>query len=192
MGIIYKPPSFLSDLSDGITQAFASISLQASRAVIQNSFGLLEYASSNIQSHAYQFAGILISSINANELGIAYRIGEVTDSTWNWNKGNPVFLGSNGFLTQIPPTTGFVLSIGKPLSSNTLFIELSEPIFLGSTINNNLNLLAPANGQIPIGNGTNFNLSTITPGTGVSITNSPGAITISSDPTAQLIDGGNF
>ncbi len=36
----------------------------------------------------------------------------------------------------------------------------------------------PTDGQIPIGNGTNYSLSTLTAGPGVSITNSPGNITI--------------
>jgi hypothetical protein len=37
----------------------------------------------------------------------------------------------------------------------------------------------PTNGQIPIGNGTNFTLGTLTQGSGVTITNGPGTITIS-------------
>jgi hypothetical protein len=38
---------------------------------------------------------------------------------------------------------------------------------------------APANGQIPIGNGTNYNLATLTAGTGISINNAAGAVTVS-------------
>jgi hypothetical protein len=38
----------------------------------------------------------------------------------------------------------------------------------------------PTNGQIPIGNGTNFTLATLTQGTGITIANTSGAITISS------------
>lgn len=37
----------------------------------------------------------------------------------------------------------------------------------------------PTNGQIPIGNGTNYTAATITAGTGISISNSSGSITIS-------------
>lgn len=36
----------------------------------------------------------------------------------------------------------------------------------------------PANGQIPIGNGTNYTVATITAGTGISVTNGAGTITI--------------
>lgn len=38
----------------------------------------------------------------------------------------------------------------------------------------------PTNGQIPIGNGTNYTAATLTPGTGISVTNSSGAITVAS------------
>lgn len=38
----------------------------------------------------------------------------------------------------------------------------------------------PSNGQIPIGNGTNFTLATITAGSNISVTNGAGTITISS------------
>ena len=37
---------------------------------------------------------------------------------------------------------------------------------------------APTNGQIPIGNGTGYTLSTITGGSGINITNSPGSVTV--------------
>lgn len=36
----------------------------------------------------------------------------------------------------------------------------------------------PTNGQIPIGNGTNYTAATITAGTGITVTNASGSITI--------------
>lgn len=50
------------------------------------------------------------------------------------------------------------------------------PVSKGGT-----NLTAtPTNGQLPIGNGTNYTLATLTSGTGISITNTSGGITIAS------------
>ena len=43
----------------------------------------------------------------------------------------------------------------------------------------------PTNGQIPIGNGTNYNLATLTAGTGISINNSAGAVTVSATADAS-------
>jgi hypothetical protein len=57
----------------------------------------------------------------------------------------------------------------------------------------------PANGQIPVGTGTGFSLSTITQGTGISVVNGAGTITISStamsnpmSTAGDLIIGGNL
>jgi hypothetical protein len=51
----------------------------------------------------------------------------------------------------------------------------------------------PTNGQLAIGNGTGYTLSTLTAGTNVSITNTSGGITISATPaaggTVQSVDG---
>lgn len=48
----------------------------------------------------------------------------------------------------------------------------------------------PTNGQIPIGNGTNYTAATLTAGTGISITNASGSITITGSaqgPTIGLL-----
>jgi hypothetical protein len=59
-----------------------------------------------------------------------------------------------------------------------------DPTTVGSALDKvgSLGLLsaAPANGQIPIGNGTNFTPAVLTAGTGISITNGAGSITINS------------
>jgi hypothetical protein len=56
-----------------------------------------------------------------------------------------------------------------------------------ATANGGTGLTAtPANGQIPIGNGTGYTLSTLTAGTGVTISNSSGAVTINASTAAGI------
>jgi hypothetical protein len=45
----------------------------------------------------------------------------------------------------------------------------------------------PANGQIPIGNATNFTLSTLTAGQNIVITNTSGAITVATTASTLII-----
>lgn len=45
----------------------------------------------------------------------------------------------------------------------------------------------PANGQIPIGNGTNYTAATLTAGTGMAITNGAGSITLDSTAFTQVV-----
>ena len=60
-------------------------------------------------------------------------------------------------------------------SSNTLGAEQYVSVSRGGT---GLGLI-PSNGQLLIGNGSGYTLSTLTAGTGITITNGPGSITIS-------------
>ena len=66
-----------------------------------------------------------------------------------------------------------------------------DPSTVGSALDKvgGLGLLAalPTNGQIPIGNGTNFTPSTLTQGSGISITNAAGAVTIAATAVAAPI-----
>lgn len=52
------------------------------------------------------------------------------------------------------------------------------------------NDVTPSNGQIPIGNGTDFTVANLTAGKGVVITNASGSITIEDDPSILTIDYG--
>lgn len=50
----------------------------------------------------------------------------------------------------------------------------------------------PANGQIPIGNGSGYTLNTLTAGAGITITNAAGAVTVAANasaPQAIVLDG---
>jgi hypothetical protein len=132
MGVIYKAVSLLPDLGDAVTTATASINLSALRAVILDNAGQFAYADSGTPSHAYRVAGILPYAISQGTEGVAYRLGEISDAVWNWARGSPIYLGTNGQLTQSPPTTGFLLVLAQPVSATTINLQPPSPIFLGA------------------------------------------------------------
>jgi hypothetical protein len=87
---------------------------------------------------------------------------------------------SSGTVSSVAATVPSVFSIsGSPITtSGTLAITYSGtalPVANGGTGITT----TPTNGQIPIGNGTNYVAATLTAGSGVSITNSSGGVTIS-------------
>jgi len=69
------------------------------------------------------------------------------------------------------PTTALTISSAQVTS-------LAQPLPVGS---GGLGITTtPTNGQIPIGNGTNYTAATLTAGSGISITNASGSVTIAS------------
>jgi len=107
------------------------------------------------------------------------------------NSDNGVVSGSSG-LKSTADTSGVLalqsngstaLSIGTNLN-----VTLTNPLPVGS---GGIGITTtPSNGQIPIGNGTNYTAANLTAGTGITITNASGSITISGSaqgPTIGLV-----
>ncbi len=49
--------------------------------------------------------------------------GPMTDASWSWTQG-PVYADDDGFLTQTAPTTGWVVSVGKAIASDTIDVNV--------------------------------------------------------------------
>lgn len=75
-------------------------------------------------------AGLTVVAVSAGQTTAAYNTGVITEPSWNWSVGQPVYLGLNGLLTQTPPTTGYLLRIGQPKSATSLIVEIAQPIQL--------------------------------------------------------------
>lgn len=76
-------------------------------------------------------------------------------------------------------TSGYAqLQAAAVASNNTLTLPSGNGMLVGQSTT-----VAPTNGQIPIGNGTDYTPATITAGTGITVTNGAGTITISSGGT---------
>jgi hypothetical protein len=85
---------------------------------------------------------------------------------------------------QTGTTTGGYVT-GMTLS-NAQILTLANPLPIGS---GGLGITTtPTNGQVPIGNGTDYTAATITAGSGISIANGSGSITISSSGSAGWVN----
>jgi len=57
--------------------------------------------------------------------------GEYTEPSWTWTLGQPIFLGTNGLLTQTQPSApAFSLIIGFPITATKIFLRFNNPIVL--------------------------------------------------------------
>lgn len=66
--------------------------------------------------------GLSLNSANAGETVRVLLLGIIFDNSFNF-VGENVYLGTNGQLIQIPPNSGFVVIVGKPVNSNTLYVN---------------------------------------------------------------------
>lgn len=128
-----------------------------------------------------------------------------TAASWNAN-----ISASSGGATSIIGTANQVLANGTSGSGQTGAVTLttpqdiattSSPTFAALTLSSPLTVgnggtgiaTVPTNGQIPIGNGTNYIAAAITAGTGISVTNGAGSITLAaaaSVPNSFVTDAG--
>jgi hypothetical protein len=96
--------------------------------------------------------------------------------TYICNNASVIIFGSTA-ITFAQISSAQVYQAGNGISLTNTTISLATPV---TVANGGTGLsTAPTNGQLLIGNGSNYTLSTLTAGSGVSITNSAGSITLS-------------
>lgn len=88
------------------------------------------YASKDNADDKFNILGITQGAVISGATATVTTYGTITESSWNWTHGLPVFLSTNGQLTQTPPATGFRLIIGRAKNATTLFVDISEPIVI--------------------------------------------------------------
>lgn len=98
--------------------------------ILSNLNGQYDYANPLDPIAAWAIVGISLQSINSGGLLAPVNNRVVTDQSWNWVRGSPVFLGIDGTLTQIPQNTGYLVTVARVFDSKTLFIHIEDPIKL--------------------------------------------------------------
>jgi len=74
--------------------------------------------------------GVTKSAVTAGNPVTVQSGGKMTVTGAGWTPGEPVFLNTNGTLTQSQPATGISQVIGTAHSADVLLIEIARPINL--------------------------------------------------------------
>lgn len=88
-----------------------------------------QLADKDTASHMHVVLGVTKGAASQGSPVEIQTVGEMIEPSWVWVNG-PVFLGSNGIMTQTPPTTGFQLQIGTAIAPTVLMIKIGAPISL--------------------------------------------------------------
>lgn len=99
------------------------------RMVVLNEDQEVIYADNTIVAHANKILGMTIGAATVGNVFIQSG-GELTEPSWSWTLDVPIWLSTNGLLTQTVPVSGFSLIIGFPVTATKIFINIREPIFL--------------------------------------------------------------
>lgn len=92
--------------------------------------GGVDYASSDDVADADAIVGFTQTAAALGQPINVQTGGEMTEGSWDWIVGQPVFCGLNGLPTQVPPITGFLCRVGKATASTTILINVEEPFIL--------------------------------------------------------------
>lgn len=84
-------------------------------------------------SGTYESARVLGVALNAALTGQSVSVlefGELTDATFTFTAGVPLFLGALAAITDVPVTNGFLIKVGYSLGNLKIQVDLGLPIQL--------------------------------------------------------------
>lgn len=109
-------------------QRVAGETLSALRMVYELN-GQVFLLSAGDAAHIDLLLGLVLTAAPAGAATKIQLFGAVDDAAWAWTPG-PVWLGTNGVLTQAPPTSGFDVRLGTAVSATRVILNIEEPIWL--------------------------------------------------------------
>ena len=118
------------DDESALLARIAGDNISALRVVWENEFGVVKTLDSSDTAHACMLAGLTVTAADANSVIYVQRGGVVDASGLGLDPGC-VWAGTNGQLTQTPPTTGLDIFVGMAVAPGRLYLSLNEVIYLG-------------------------------------------------------------
>ena len=101
-------------------------SLSGQRIIANTTSGIV-YASRDLLETVQTVLGF---TKNAGTVLEVIAQGVYKDPTMVWDPLLPLWLGINGELTQVRPTTGYLLEVGKVITPTEIVINIQSPIIL--------------------------------------------------------------
>lgn len=79
--------------------------------------------------HMGNIAGVMLGAVASGFAGQAVAEGQIKNSAWTWNTGDVLFLNGEA-LSKVAPVTGFRVVIGYAVTTDTIYVDISECIRL--------------------------------------------------------------
>lgn len=125
---IQGPPGPSGSGSSSVIE-IANSDLSGGRVVQIVGNSLVDYADKDSASVSNVLGITLNAAIQGDKVNVQ-TVGEITEPTWNWTLGSPIFLGNNGQLMQTVPTRGYSLQVAIPVSPTKINVAIMPAILL--------------------------------------------------------------
>lgn len=89
-----------------------------------------DYASSAIIADAASVIGISVDAADAGQPIKIQTAGELSEPSWAWTVGQPVYNGVDGVLTQVGASAGYSLVVGVAIEATSILVAMKQPIVL--------------------------------------------------------------
>lgn len=113
------------------THRVAARTLSGDKLVWPNDAGELEYADNLLLTHVGRPVWLTTGSTGVGSPADVVTFGPVTNPAWAWVPGEPLFLGHDGALTQVPPEPAdgsFQRQVAEAETPTRIFFNPEHPI----------------------------------------------------------------
>jgi hypothetical protein len=116
----------------GTVQRVTAAALSGHRVVTPLNDGSVNYADATNPAHLSRPVWLTTSAWGSGVTATLISDGPITEPTWNWTPGQPIYLGANGVLTQTEaPGAVFVLIVAEVIDATTISFRPQVPIVKG-------------------------------------------------------------
>lgn len=98
--------------------------------VVSVSNNTLIKADNTVLSTVNSVIGITTISANQGDVITAFQVGKIINLSWSWTPDLPLFVSTNGDMTQTVPTTGYSMIVGIAISATEINFEIKTPVVL--------------------------------------------------------------
>lgn len=104
--------------------------ISALRILSTGNDGLGYYSDPTAEDSVRRILGVTVDAGPAGSWIQMHREGRYQDPSWNFDVTKRLFLGTNGTITQVAPTTGVSVVLGHAQEPDTIFLNIEKPIIL--------------------------------------------------------------
>lgn len=132
------PAEHLPTGSGGIAEQIrvtgvAVTALSGHRVVTSAADGTLGYASNTAAGHVHAPLWVTLGAVEAGAVAEVLAYGPLSEPSWAWTPGGPLYLGLDGILTQTPPATPaalFLAQVAVATGATAIFVDRQPSISL--------------------------------------------------------------